>query len=36
MCDEFWPAGTMSTALWNVTDIAEYILTTPIWSLWLD
>ena len=36
MCDEFWPAGTMSTALWSVTDIAEYILTTPIWLLWLD
>ena len=36
MCDEFWPAGTMTTALWSVTDIAEYILTTPIWSLWLD
>ncbi len=36
MCDEFWPAGTMSTALWGVTDIAAYILTTPIWSLWLD
>jgi len=36
MCDEFWPARTMSTALWSVTDIAENILTNPIWSLWLD
>lgn len=36
MCDEFWPAGTMSTALWSVSDIAECILATPIWSLWLD
>jgi hypothetical protein len=36
MCDEFWPAGTMSTALTSVGDIAEYIVRTPVWSLWLD
>lgn len=36
MCDEFWPAGTTSIALSSVTEIAEYIVDTPIWSLWLD
>lgn len=36
MCDEFWPVGTMSTALTSVSEIADYILHTPVWSLWLD
>jgi hypothetical protein len=36
MCDEFWLAGQNKYGLWGVSDIAEYILSTPIWSLWLD
>jgi hypothetical protein len=36
MCDEFWPAGKPGTAVRDVGEIADRILDSPIWSLWLD
>ena len=36
MCDEFWTTGRPERAFTSVSEISEYILGTPIWSLWLD
>ncbi|HSZ47916.1 MAG TPA: DUF4253 domain-containing protein [Streptosporangiaceae bacterium] len=35
MCDEFWPTPH-GVARTTVSEIAEYILDAPLWTLWLD
>jgi hypothetical protein len=35
MCDEFWKT-THGPALCTVSEIADYIIDAPFWSLWLD
>ncbi len=36
MCDEFWPIDQPGTAVRAVEDIAELIVGSPVWSMWLD
>jgi Domain of unknown function (DUF4253) len=36
MCDEFWAIEEPRNALRNVSDIADYLIGAPFWSLWLD
>jgi Domain of unknown function (DUF4253) len=36
MCDEFWAIEESRPALRNVSDIADYLVGAPFWSLWLD
>jgi hypothetical protein len=35
-CDEFWPPGKPAIAVYDVQEIAEHTLDTPIWSMWWD
>lgn len=36
MCDEFWEIEESRPALRNVSDIADYLVGAPFWSMWLD
>jgi hypothetical protein len=36
MCDEFWASSLPIEAFTTVGEIADYIVRSPIWSMWLD